>query len=121
MVEDGGVAQSDGAVAADGKARGYQGTGLRGSVELELVVVGDVAGAVKGILQDTTFQAEDEGTIASAIGTLESNVSDGGSSDRSGAGSRGDCDRSALLTFSRLDRSRLAGVGLTTVISKLPS
>ena len=59
LVEDGGAAEGEGGVAADGPAAGVNGTGLRGGVELELSVRGDVAGAADGVREDAILEGED--------------------------------------------------------------
>ena len=52
LVEDGGAAERQAAVGADGPAARVDGAGLGRGVELELSVRGDVAGAVDGVGED---------------------------------------------------------------------
>ena len=65
-VEDGGAAEGEGAVAADGPAAGVDGAGLGWAVELELVVRGYVAGAADGGVELAAGEGEDEGAGAAA-------------------------------------------------------
>ena len=65
-VEDGGAAEGEGAVAADGPAAGVDGAGLGRGVELELVVRGYVAGAADGVVELAAGEGEDEGAGATA-------------------------------------------------------
>lgn len=59
LVEDGGAAEGEGGVAADGPTAGEDGTGLRRRIELELSVRGDVAGAVDRVREDAVLETED--------------------------------------------------------------
>lgn len=63
LVEDGRAAERHRVVAAHGEARRVDGAGLRGSVKLELVVGGDVAGSGFGVGEHATGQAHDQGAV----------------------------------------------------------
>ena len=58
LVEDGVVTDGEGVVRADGPASSVDGTGLRGTVELELVVGRDVTGAALVVLEDTVLEGD---------------------------------------------------------------
>lgn len=107
LVPDGGATEGEGAIVAHGEARGVDGIALRGLVELELVVGGNVTSAALGILQVAVAQGEDEGSFVTA-------------------GALGRRSQLLLLTEVRismqrtLERSRFATVLLTAVIWKVP-
>jgi len=48
-------------VGAEGEASSIDGSGLRGSIELELLIGGNVASSASLILQDTALKSEGEG------------------------------------------------------------
>lgn len=68
LVEDGGAAQGERAVAAVGEAGREDGAGLGRAVELELVVGRDVAGALVVVGQDAVDELRDQDAIAGAGG-----------------------------------------------------
>lgn len=59
LVEDGGAAEGEGGVAADGPAAGVDGTGLRRGVELELSVRSDIAGAMDRVREEAILKTKD--------------------------------------------------------------
>lgn len=61
LVEDSRVAEGEGAVLTDGPAGSVDGTSLGRTVELELVVGGDVASAALGVGEDTILELDLEG------------------------------------------------------------
>ena len=75
LVEDGGGTKSDRRVAADREAGGVDGTSLRRTVKLELVIGGDVGGAALSILHDTTVDGNDKSTRSTAGSTLWNSIS----------------------------------------------
>jgi hypothetical protein len=49
LVEDVGSTEREGTIAADGPSSSVDGTGLRRTVELELVICGDITGSLGGV------------------------------------------------------------------------
>lgn len=66
LVEDGGVAEGDGAIPADRESGRVESASLRGTVKLELEVVGQVRDATLGVLHDGIGDLDDEDTLAGA-------------------------------------------------------
>lgn len=66
LVEDGGAAQRQGAVATSREAGCVDGTSLRGLVVLELVVASNVASATLGVEKGAIGQGGDEDAVARA-------------------------------------------------------
>ena len=66
LVPDG-AGESEGAVAADGETAGVDGVALERSVELELLVGGDITLALLGVGQDTVGEGQDEGGVVAAV------------------------------------------------------
>lgn len=66
LVEDGGVTEGDGAIPADRESGRVESASLRGTVELELEVVGQVRDATLGILHDGIGDLDNENTLAGA-------------------------------------------------------
>lgn len=58
LEEDSGATEGERAVAASRPASGVDGTSLGGAVELELVVGGNVTGAVLGVGEDTILKSD---------------------------------------------------------------
>jgi len=58
LEEDGGATEGKRAVAASGPASSVDGASLSRAVELELVVGGDVTGAVLGVGEDTILEGD---------------------------------------------------------------
>lgn len=58
------------AIVARAKACGVDGTGLRGFVELELKVTGNIASTVKSVSQDGVGKGGDKDAVARALSTL---------------------------------------------------
>lgn len=70
LVPDGRATQGEGAVLTRAEASGVDGTGLRGSIKLELEVAGNVTNAALSVGQDRARQAGDKNAIAGALSTL---------------------------------------------------
>ena len=70
LVEDGGRTQGERAIVASGETGSVDGTSLRRSVELELVVGDNGTSAVLLVLEDTIVKVEDEGVGATAVTLL---------------------------------------------------
>jgi hypothetical protein len=70
LVEGGRTAKCERAVSADREARGEDSAGLRGTVELELEVGGDVTSATEGVEEDAIGQGENQNTLTSAVSAL---------------------------------------------------
>ena len=67
LVEDGRGADGESAVAADGEARGVDGTSLGGLVELELVVGSNVTSAALIISQDTVGKSDSQDLVLTSL------------------------------------------------------
>ena len=75
LVPDGRATESERRVATGREAGGVDGTSLCGLVKLELVVVGDVAGAILGVKEHAVLEGQDKGALARALALLSQNVS----------------------------------------------
>lgn len=65
LVEDGGATKSESVVCTNREACGVDGAGLRGPIELELAVVGNISSPGLRILQDSVLKSQDESAVSS--------------------------------------------------------
>lgn len=64
LVEDVGATERKRAIATDRESGGEEGTSLRGSVKLELVVCGDVPGASLCVMKNAVGKSKRKGGVA---------------------------------------------------------